>query len=80
MIADILELDEYDVRSVLENKDWFEYITRRQETTEDKVYYSIYHRSFLDFLQGQRKLNRGRSLFQEVNDKMAKYLLQEMNI
>ena len=78
MIGYILELDEYDVKSVLENKDWFEYITRRKDQTEDKIYYSIYHRSFLEFLQGKGKLNKGRRLFTEVNQKMADYLLQEM--
>lgn len=79
MIADILELDEYDVISVLTNKDWFEYITRREDKTENKIYYSIYHRSFLEFLQNKGKLNTGRRLFKEVNQKMAEYMLKEMN-
>lgn len=78
MIAKILDLDEYDVSSVLENKDWFEYITTRLDREEDKNYYSIYHRSFLDFLKDKRKLSKGRRLFTEVNQKMAKYQLQKM--
>ncbi|WP_009543979.1 AAA family ATPase [Crocosphaera subtropica] len=79
MIANILDLDEYDVSSVLENKDWFEYITIRKDKTEDKIYYRIYHKSFLEFLQDKRKLSKGRRLFKEVNDKMAEYMLKEMN-
>ncbi|MDJ0508614.1 MAG: AAA family ATPase [Crocosphaera sp.] len=79
MIADILELDEYDVISVLENKDWFEYLTRRQEKTEGKIYYRIYHSSFLEFLESKGKLSEGRRLFKEVNQKMSEYLLQGMS-
>ncbi len=78
MIANILDLDEYDVSSVLENKDWFEYITTRLDREEDKNYYSIYHKSFLEFLQNKGKLSKGRKLFKEVNQKMAEYLFQEM--
>ncbi|MEA5533653.1 AAA family ATPase [Crocosphaera sp. XPORK-15E] len=78
MIGDILDLDEYDVKLVLENKNWFEYITSRKDKTEDKIYYSIYHRSFLEFLQGKGKFDKGRRLFTEVNQKMAEYLRKEM--
>ncbi|MGK7940152.1 MAG: AAA family ATPase [Crocosphaera sp.] len=79
MIADILELDEYDVMSVLENKDWFEYLTQREEKTEGKIYYSIYHHSFLEFLESKRKLSKGRRLFQQINQKMSEYLLRGMS-
>ncbi len=74
MIAEILDQDEYDVRWVLE--DWVEYVTAKINKNEDKTYYSIYHRSFLEFLQGQKKLDKGRKLFREVNQRIAIYLAQ----
>lgn len=76
MIAEILDEDEYEVKSVL--NDWIEYVTPKVNPDEEKIYYSIYHRSFLEFLKGQDKLGKGRKLFREVNQSMANYMLQEM--
>lgn len=74
MIADILNEDEYEVKDIL--NDWVEYVTPRQNPQEHKTYYSIYHRSFLEFLQGQDKLDKGRRLFREINQSMADYMLR----
>ncbi|GBE92524.1 AAA family ATPase [Nostoc cycadae] len=76
MIAEILDEDEYNVKSVL--NDWVEYVTPTVNVEEGKTYYSIYHRSFLEFLKGQDKLGKGRKLFREVNKSMAEYMLKEM--
>jgi len=76
MIAEILDEDEYDVKSVL--NDWIEYVTPKINQDEQKTYYSIYHRSFLEFLKGQDKLAKGRKLFKEINKSMANYMLKEM--
>jgi hypothetical protein len=76
MIAEILDEDEYDVKAVL--NDWVEYVTPKVNIEEEKTYYSIYHRSFLEFLKGQDKLAKGRKLFKEVNQSMANYMLKEM--
>ncbi|MFM6136202.1 MAG: hypothetical protein ACKO3K_00405 [Cuspidothrix sp.] len=78
MIADILDEDEYDVKDVLD--DWIEYVTPKVNVEEEKTYYSIYHRSFLEFLKGQDKLGKGRKLFREVNKSMANYMLNQMNL
>lgn len=78
MIADILDEDEYDVKDVLD--DWIEYVTPKVNVEEDKTYYSIYHRSFLEFLKGQDKLKTGRKLFREVNKSMADYMLNQMDL
>lgn len=71
MIAEILEQDEYEVELILD--DWIEYVTPKINQDEQKIYYSIYHRSFLEFLQGQDKLEHGRKLFREVNQKINDY-------
>ncbi|MBK1986572.1 NACHT domain protein [Sphaerospermopsis aphanizomenoides BCCUSP55] len=76
LIAEILDEDEYEVKSVL--NDWVEYVTPKVNAEEQKTYYSIYHRSFLEFLKGQDKLGKGRKLFREVNKSMANYMLKEM--
>jgi len=78
MIADILDEDEYDVKDVL--ADWIEYVTPKENVEEEKTYYSIYHRSFLEFLKGQDKLATGRKLFREVNKSMANYMLNQMEL
>ncbi|BAZ81516.1 NACHT domain-containing protein [Sphaerospermopsis kisseleviana] len=78
MIADILDEDEFDVKDVLD--DWIEYVTPKVNLEEEKTYYSIYHRSFLEFLQGQDKLAKGRKLFREVNKSMANYMLNQMDL
>lgn len=76
MIAEILDEDEYEVKSVL--NDWVEYVTPKLNADEQKTYYSIYHRSFLEFLKGQDKLGKGRKLFKEVNQSMANYMIKEI--
>lgn len=76
MIAEILDEDEYEVKTVL--NDWVEYVTPTINEWEQKTYYNIYHRSFLEFLKGQDKLGKGRKLFKEVNKSMANYMLKEM--
>ncbi len=76
MIAEILDEDEYEVKSVL--NDWVEYVTPKVNEDEQKTYYSIYHRSFMEFLKGQDKLGKGRKLFKEVNKSMANYMAKEM--
>ncbi|MFN6560464.1 MAG: NACHT domain protein [Nostoc sp. ChiSLP01] len=76
MIAEILDEDEYEVKSVL--NDWIEYVTPKVNADQEKTYYSIYHRSFLEFLKGQDKLGKSRKLFREVNKAMADYMLKEM--
>ncbi|MEJ6482205.1 ATP-binding protein [Nostoc punctiforme UO1] len=76
MIAEILDEEEYEVKSVL--NEWVEYVTSKVNVDEHKTYYSIYHRSFLEFLKSQDKLGKGRKLFREVNKSMANYMLKEM--
>ncbi|MFN6481214.1 ATP-binding protein [Nostoc sp. DedQUE07] len=76
MIAEILDEDKYEVKSVL--NDWVEYITQKIKEDVKNPYYSIYHRSFLDFLKGQDKLGEGRVLFKEVNKKIYAYLKKKI--
>jgi vacuolar-type H+-ATPase subunit E/Vma4 len=76
MIAEILDRDEYDVKSVLD--DWVEYITEKVSKNEKTTYYKIYHLSFLEFLKEQDKLAKGRRLFKEVNQRIADYLEQRI--
>ncbi|RCJ25350.1 NACHT domain protein [Nostoc sp. ATCC 43529] len=74
MIADITEQDEYDVQSVLD--EWVEYL--KPQDIEGELCYSIYHASFLDFLKAKRVLDAKRKLFQEVNQRIADYLVRKM--
>ncbi|MEH2219939.1 MAG: AAA family ATPase [Nostoc sp.] len=76
MIAEILECDESDVKSVL--KDWVEYITPKDNKHEKTTYYNIYHLSFLEFLKEQDKLAKCRRLFKEVNQRIDDYLEQRI--
>lgn len=78
LIAEILDQDEYEVRVVL--NDWVEYLTKKESLEDDKKYYqySIYHRSFLDFLKDKDELNPGRKILKEVKKSIADYLLREM--
>ena len=73
MIAEIVDRDEYDVQSVLE--EWVEYL--KQQVIEGETCYSIYHASFLDFLKGKRELKTTRKLFREVNQRIVDYLYPE---
>ncbi|MEL7039084.1 MAG: trypsin-like peptidase domain-containing protein [Cyanobacteria bacterium J06592_8] len=65
-IADIVQVDEYEVEEVLEK--WIEYL--RKQNIKAEICYSIYHASFLDFLSGQKKLKRERKLFDEINQRI----------
>jgi hypothetical protein len=75
MIADILDEDISPVEAIL--GEWVEYVTPKkvQEEDEEKTYYSIYHRSFLEFLQNQPRLdkNKNKRRFKEVSQKFYKY-------
>ncbi|WP_244329216.1 transcriptional regulator [Tolypothrix sp. PCC 7910] len=69
MIADIAGKDEFEVQKVLD--DWVEYLKKQNVDGDDC--YSIYHASFLDFLQAQRALQAKRQLFKEVNQRIVDY-------
>jgi hypothetical protein len=73
MIADILVQEELEINSVL--KEWTEYITKRRNEDD----YSIYHRSFQEFLKGQDKLDSNRKLFDGIRKKMADYMTDLLN-
>ncbi|MBD2531985.1 NACHT domain protein [Nostoc flagelliforme FACHB-838] len=74
MMAAIAEQDEYDVQVVLD--EWVEYL--KPQNIKGENCYSIYHASFLDFLKAKRILDAKRKLFQEVNQRIADYLIKEM--
>lgn len=74
MIAAITEQDEYDVQSVL--YELVEYL--KLQYLEGEICYSIYHASFLDFLKAKRELNPKRKPFQEINQRIADYLVRKM--
>ncbi|MEH2202658.1 MAG: NACHT domain protein [Nostoc sp.] len=74
MIADIAKQDEDDVQLVLE--EWVEYL--KQQDIKGEICYSIYHASFLDFLKAKRVLDANRKVFQEVNLRIADYLIRKM--
>ncbi|MBG1268760.1 AAA family ATPase [Nostoc sp. WHI] len=74
MIADIAKQEEYDVQLVLE--EWVEYL--KKQDIKGEICHSIYHASFLDFLKAKRVLDSKRNLFQEVNQRIADYLIKKM--
>ena len=74
MIADIAKQEEYDVQSVLD--EWVEYL--KQQDIKGEICHSIYHASFLDFLKAKRVLDSKRKLFEEVNRRIADYLIRKM--
>jgi hypothetical protein len=74
MIAAISEQEQYDVQLVLD--EWVEYL--KPQNVKGENCYSIYHASFLDFLKAKRVLDSKRKLFQEVNQRIANYLLRKM--
>jgi hypothetical protein len=74
MIAAIAQQDEYDVQVVL--NEWVEYL--KPQSIKGENCYSIYHASFLDFLKAKRVLDAKRKLFQEVNQRIADYLVSRM--
>ena len=73
-IAAIADTDEYEVEEVLE--EWCEYLRVQtiNEDGEEEKCYRVYHASFLDFLKSRRKLDKKRKLFEEVNQRIAKYV------
>ncbi|WP_281349475.1 AAA family ATPase [Sodalinema gerasimenkoae] len=75
VLADVLDEDILHVQKVL-NKEWREYLKLQPEDGEDC--YSIYHASFLDFLNGKVELKPTRKLFCEVNQRIADYQEREM--
>jgi hypothetical protein len=73
MIFDIVNEDECDLQDIL--NEWIEYL--KTQTIDEDICYSIYHASFLDFLEGKRELKRTRRLFEEVNQRIVDYLEQD---
>lgn len=71
MIAGIAEVDECDVKKVLEYK-WVEYL--KKQNVDEEICYTIYHASFLDFLKTKREMDSKRKMFKEVNQRIAEYL------
>ncbi|MEG4488375.1 ATP-binding protein [Microcoleus sp. D2_18a_B4] len=72
LIADIAEQDIYQVQEVLE--DWIEFFS--EEELKAQICYSIYHSSFVDFLHDTPTLKNSRVTLQEINGRIAKYLLR----
>ncbi len=70
-IAAIAERDIDEVEDVLEDK-WVEYV--KKQPIEEQLCYSIYHASFLDFLQKKRDVKRIKRLYQDVNGRIADYI------
>ena len=75
MIAGIAEVDECDVKKVLEDE-WVEYL--KKQNVDGEFCYGIYHASFLDFLKAKREMDSKRKLFQEVNQRIFEYFEREM--
>jgi hypothetical protein len=74
MIAGIAEVDECDVKAVLE--EWVEYL--KKQNVDGDICYTIYHASFFDFLKSKREMHSKRKIFQEVNQRIAEYLEKGM--
>ncbi|NJK70591.1 MAG: NACHT domain-containing protein [Microcoleus sp. SU_5_3] len=74
MIAGIAGADECDAGKVLDK--WVEYL--KKQNVDGEICYSIYHASFLDFLKAKREMDVHRKIFQEVNQRIAKYLDEGM--
>ncbi|NES80820.1 MAG: NACHT domain protein [Moorea sp. SIO2B7] len=76
MIADILYEDISPIEEILDQ--WIEYVTPKkvEEDRKEKTYYTIYHRSFLDFLTKRPKLdqNKNKKRFQDVINKIDIFL------
>jgi hypothetical protein len=75
MIAGIAEVDECDVKKVLEDE-WVEYL--KKQNVDGEICYGIYHASFLDFLKAKREMDSKRKLFREVNQRITEYLEKRM--
>lgn len=74
MIADIADMEEYEVQKTLD--EWVEYL--KQQKIDGDVCYSIYHASFLDFMEKKKELDKNRKLFKDVNQRIAEYWEREM--
>jgi len=72
LISEITEQDIYQVQEVLE--DWIEFFS--EEELKAQICYSIYHSSFVDFLHDTPTLENSRVTLQEINGRIAKYLLR----
>jgi hypothetical protein len=70
MIAEIAGIEKYEVQKTLDK--WVEYLKRQQ--IDGDICYSIYHASFLDFLELKQELDRERKLFTDVNQRIVEYL------
>ena len=75
MIAGIAEVDECEVKQVLED-DWIEYL--KKQNVDGDICYGIYHASFLDFLKGKREMDSKRKIFKAVNQRITEYLEKGM--
>lgn len=75
MIAEILDKDIAPIEGKL--SEWIEYLIPKkiEEDGDEKTYYSIYHRSFLDFLRKRPSLDekKNKRRFQNVIDKIDEY-------
>lgn len=74
MMADIADTEEYEVQKTLD--EWVEYL--KSQKIDGDVCYSIYHGSFLDFLEGKKELQKTRKLFKEVNQRIVDYWERKM--
>ena len=74
MIAGIADVDECDVKAVLD--EWVEYL--KKQNVDGDICYTIYHASFLDFLTAKREMDSKRKIFKEVNQRIAEYVEKRM--
>ena len=75
MIAEIAEVDECDVKQVLEDE-WVEYL--KKQKIDGEICYTIYHASFLDFLKAKREMDSKRKIFTEVHQRITEHLEEGM--
>ncbi|MEG4024615.1 NACHT domain-containing protein [Microcoleus sp. S13C4] len=71
MIAGIAQMDECDVKQVLE-EEWVEYL--KKQKIDGEICYTIYHASFLDFLKTKREMDSKRKIFKAVNQRIVDYV------
>lgn len=78
IITEIIKVeDECELKNILENE-WVEYL-KKQDVNGD-IWYSIYHASFLEFLQTKREMNSKRKIFKDVNQGIADSLKRNINM
>ncbi|MEG3872939.1 MULTISPECIES: AAA family ATPase [unclassified Microcoleus] len=69
IITEIIKVeDECELKKFLEDE-WVEYL-KKQDVNGD-IWYSIYHASFLEFLQTKRDMDSKRKIFKDVNQRIA---------